>query len=117
MVNRNEIKPGISLTYPNSKPFKVSVDQLMDSRFWEDIDQNIEPIPLTTCVLSEYGFYWDREINRWVHCSTCFRVVQYSAKEFKVEIGYGQFDYPTFKYLHQLETIYLSITGCELLKE
>lgn len=122
MIKANEVRIGIWLQYQKSKPFKVTTDLLMDHRFWEDIDQNIEPIPLTPEWLERCGLELRKEDKIWQ-----IQVGNTSYLEIEAEEPFmcgvtpetwrdicPIYIWNEIKHVHQLQNLYFALTGEEL---
>jgi len=124
MVDVTELRIGIYLRYPNSKPFKVSESDFLNKNFWEDINDNIEPIPLTEKWLIDFGFYEEASKDRlsieaWSpgHPSQRFNIDYKEGKILLISRYQEDNDFlqmRNIKFIHQLQNLYFALTGKEL---
>ena len=107
-----ELRLGNYIHYRNSEPFQITEEVLMDHHFWEDLDI-IMPVDLNSEILQLAAF--DVEKKEGNNC--VFYVYTKEPLTFNTLHGWWLFNhqlkvYP--KYVHQLQNLFLSLTGKEL---
>lgn len=129
MLSR-EIRLGNWLKYPNTNPFQVSAVYLQSHNFWEDIDDNIEPVPLTEEWLLRLGFTKDTYTGFGGKLHTYFRMDKFKEVlphrrcfeiDFWAESNTGTpfmlryYDFGVMIYsVHQLQNIFFELIRKEL---
>ncbi len=108
MISENELRIGNWITYPNSNPFQITRDNVLNNDFWDDVEENIEPIPLTPDIVEKCGF---ENKNREYHHSNFYPTCYFENELFFVEFGEYRI---SKKHLHQLQNLYFDLTGEEL---
>ncbi len=114
MINISEIRINCWFKYPNSNPFQIDTDILLTDDFWEDADDNIEPIQLTPEVFERCGFNINDKkdgVITGLYRYKDFKVLHFIQENSFWLLGYGNIE---IEYLHQLQNLYFVLTGQEI---
>ena len=84
MISENELRIGNWITYPNSNSFQITRDNVLNNDFWDDVEENIEPIPLTPDIVEKCGF---KNKNGEYHHSNFYPTCYFENELFFVEFG------------------------------
>jgi hypothetical protein len=117
MINRSQVRIGIYLQYPNSKPFKVDETCMLSQDFWRDVDDNIEPVPLSIELLGKFGFERTLKSNEDYDYLGILNFTLIRGRTTDDDFGWflnGYHNDCHILYIHQLQNLYQDLTGEEL---
>lgn len=107
MIQLNELRINNYYRYPNTKPFRLTQEDLQSHRFWEDIDI-IEPIYLTSGVLQKCGFEWNEELLAYEkqRFFPLIKKPRINGSRYNLTLGTENYIIAKLWYLHELQNIF-----------